>query len=71
MTYLRALWALVRKYPVRAQAVVVASIACGTAFGLGWSGVQVGAVTGLSAAVLAFVTEQAVSPTGVAPGGDA
>ena len=58
----RSGWRLIRKYPVRAQAVVVAGIAVGTAFGLGWNGVQVGAVSALSAAVLAFATEQAVSP---------
>lgn len=57
----RGLWRLVKKWPVRAQALVVAAIACATAFGLGWNGVQVGAVSALSAAFLAFVTEQAVT----------
>lgn len=58
---LRALWALIKKWPVRAQALIVASIAVGTAFGLGWNGVQVGAVAAFTAAFLAFVTEQAVT----------
>ncbi|HEV8545011.1 MAG TPA: hypothetical protein VGQ64_01850 [Candidatus Limnocylindrales bacterium] len=56
-----ALWALVKKYPVRAQALIVASIAAGTAFGLGWTGGQVGAITGLTAAALAFFTESQVT----------
>ena len=57
-------WSLVRAYPVRAQAVIVSGVAVGTAFGLGWNGAQVGAVTAFTAAVLAFFTEKAVSPTG-------
>jgi hypothetical protein len=56
-----ALWALVKKWPVRAQALIVATIAVGTAFGLGWNGIQVGAVTGLTAAALAFFTESQVT----------
>jgi len=55
-------WTLVKKWPVRAQALIVAGIALGTAFGLHWDGVQVGAVAGFSAALLAFLTEQAVTP---------
>lgn len=57
-----AVWKLVKKWPVRAQALIVAAIAMGTAFGLGWNGVQVGAVSAFTAALLAFVTEQAVTP---------
>jgi len=57
-----ALWSLVKKWPVRAQALIVASIALGTAFGLGWNGAQVGAVAAFTAALLAFLTEQAVTP---------
>jgi hypothetical protein len=57
------LWNLIQAYPVRAQGIVVAAIATGTAFGLGWDGVQVGAVTGLSAAILMFLTEKVVTPT--------
>lgn len=58
---LRGLWMLVKRWPVRAQALIVATIAMGTAFGLGWSGLQVGAVSAFTAALLAFVTEQAVT----------
>ena len=56
-------WSLIKRWPVRAQAVIVASIAMGSAFGLGWDGAQVGAVSAFSAALLAFITEQAVTPT--------
>jgi hypothetical protein len=58
----RGLWSLVKKYPVRAQGLVVAAIAAASAFGLGWNGAQVGAITGLSAAILSFLTESAVTP---------
>lgn len=59
---LRGLASLVKRWPVRAQALIVASIAVGTAFGLGWNGAQVGAVSAFTAALLAFLTEQAVTP---------
>jgi len=59
---LRALGKLVKRYPVRAQAIVQAAIGTATAFGLGWSAQQVGAVVVLSAVTLAFLTEQAVTP---------
>jgi len=55
------IWTLIKKYPVRAQGVIVASVAAASAFGLGWDGAQVGAVTGLTAAILSFVTESAVT----------
>lgn len=55
-------WALVKRNPVRAQAVVVGTIALASAFGLGWTGAQVGAATGFSAVLLAFITETAVTP---------
>jgi hypothetical protein len=56
------LWSIVLRNPVRAQALVVSVIALGTAFGLSWTAEQVGAVTALSAAILAFFTEQTVTP---------
>lgn len=59
---LRGLATLIKRWPVRAQALIVATIAMGTAFGLGWNGVQVGAVSAFTAALLAFLTEQAVTP---------
>jgi hypothetical protein len=62
MSIIRSFWGIVLRNPVRAQALIVAGIATGTAFGLGWTGLQVGAVTALSAAVLAFFTEQTVTP---------
>jgi hypothetical protein len=58
--------ALIRAYPVRAQAIIVAGLAVGTAFGLSWNGVQVGSVVALTAAVLGFLTEKAVTPNPVA-----
>lgn len=59
---LRGMGLLVKRWPVRAQAVVQAMIGTATAFGLGWSAQQVGAVVVLSAVTLAFLTEQAVTP---------
>jgi hypothetical protein len=56
------LWSLIKRYPVRAQALVVAGISLGTAFGLNLDGNQVGAIAAFSAALLAFITEQAVTP---------
>ena len=55
-------WALIKRNPVRAQAVVVGAIGLATSFGLGWDGVQVGSVTKFSAVLLAFLTESAVTP---------
>jgi hypothetical protein len=55
-------WALVLREPVYTQALVVAAIAMGSAFGLGWNGAQVAAVSAFSAAFLAFLTKQAVTP---------
>ena len=57
-----SVWALILREPVYTQGFVVAAIATGTAFGLGWNGAQVGAVSGLSAAFLALLTRQAVTP---------
>lgn len=56
------LWSLIRRWPVRAQALVVAGIALGVSFGLSLNGLQVGAIAAFSAALLAFITEQAVTP---------
>jgi hypothetical protein len=57
-----ALWNLILREPVYTQGFVVAAIATGTAFGLGWDGAQVGAVSALSAALLSLLTRQAVTP---------
>jgi hypothetical protein len=59
---LRGVGALIKRWPVRAQALIVAGIAMGSAFGLGWDGAQVGAVSAFTAAALALLTEQAVTP---------
>ena len=58
----RGLWSLIKRWPVRAQGIVVASLTVATAFGLSWSVEQVGAVVGLTSIVLMFITEQAVTP---------
>ena len=58
----RAIVALILREPVYTQALVVAGIAMGTAFGLQWNGAQVGAVSAFSAAFLAFLTRQVVTP---------
>jgi hypothetical protein len=57
-----ALWSLVKRWPVRAQALIVSGVALGTAFGLQLDGSQVGALSAFTAALLAFLTEQAVTP---------
>ena len=57
-----AVWSLVLREPVYTQALVVACIAMGSAFGLGWDGVQVAAVSSFSAALLSVLTRQAVTP---------
>jgi hypothetical protein len=57
-----AVWSLILREPVYTQGFVVALIATGTAFGLKWDGAQVGAVSALSAAFLALLTRQAVTP---------
>ncbi len=47
---------------VAIQGVIVAGIAVGTSFGLGWTNTQVAAVTGFSAVVLALVARSQVTP---------
>lgn len=58
----RGLVALILTEPVYTQALVVAFIGWGTAFGLQWNGAQVGATCGLSAAFLAWLTKKVVTP---------
>lgn len=57
----------IEQEPVLAQGVVVSGVALGSAFGLGLSGEQVGAITGFTAAVLMFLTRRYVSPIGGTP----
>ena len=58
-----AVWQRIQDEPVYTQAVVVASIAVATAFGLAWGPEQVGAVTAFSAMALAWLTRKSVTPT--------
>lgn len=60
---MNAIITLVKQEPVAFQAVIQAVIALGTSFGLSWNAGQVGAVVTCSAALLAFLTRQAVTPT--------
>ena len=53
----RGLWSLIKKWPVRFQALIVALIALGSAFGLAWNGVQVAAVTATFTSVEPRVAE--------------
>ena len=57
-----AFWDLVLRNPVYFQGLVVAGVALGSAFGLSWTGAQVGAVTAFTAALLSFLTQTAVTP---------
>lgn len=57
-----ALWSLITKEPVGAQAVVQTGIALGTAFGLGWNATQIGATMAFSTALFGFLTRAAVTP---------
>ena len=61
-TIVRSIWSLILSEPVYTQALVVAGIALGTSFGLGWTGGQVGAVSAFSAALLSLLTRKAVTP---------
>ncbi len=53
---------LVEAEPVQAQAIVQAVFGVALAFGIGLSQAQAGALLGLIAAILAFITRQAVTP---------
>jgi hypothetical protein len=57
----------IKAEPVLAQGVVVAAVAMGSAFGLGFTGEQVGAVTSFTASVLMLITRRYVSPLGGTP----
>jgi hypothetical protein len=58
-----AIWGLIKQEPVAFQAVIQALMALGTSFGLNLSAGQVGAIVTCTAAALAFLTRQAVTPT--------
>src|SRR5262249_54454911 len=57
-----SLWKLVRQQPVYCQGVIQAIIALAVSFGLSLSIEQVGSLTAVTAAVLAFVTQTQVTP---------
>jgi len=59
---LKAILNLVRAQPVYTMGLVQAAIGLATAFGLGWTGQQIGAVMIFSAAVLTFITQKIVTP---------
>jgi hypothetical protein len=63
VTILKAIWGKIEAQPVGAQGIIVAGVALGTSFGLGWTGEQVGAVTGFSAAVIGFLVGRRVPRT--------
>lgn len=56
------MWGYIKQYPVLFQGLVQAILALGCSFGLRLSGEQIGSILTVSAAVLAFVTHQQVTP---------
>ena len=62
---------LLKSEPVAAQALVQAAVTLVTVFGLHLTVEQVGAINIFSAALLAFITRQAVSPVAKAAAGPA
>lgn len=60
--FIAGMWSLVKRNPVRTQALVQAIIGVATAFGLGWTAQQVATVMAASAAILALLTESIVTP---------
>jgi hypothetical protein len=54
---------LIRKEPVLFQGLLQAGLGVAVAFGLHLSPLQIGAVLGLAAAILSFITRQLVTPT--------
>jgi hypothetical protein len=53
----------IKDYPARLQAVVVAAVALGAAFGMDWTGEQTGALAAFSAALIALFLEGVKRPT--------
>lgn len=49
--------------PVMCQSLIVAGIAIGTSFGLGWTAEQIGTMTAFSALLLAFLARAMVTPS--------
>lgn len=59
---LKALWAKVKAYPVRAVAVIESGLALGMGFGLGISPEQMALIITFSTGLLALLVEQNVTP---------
>ena len=53
----------IQQEPVLFQGVIQATLALGMSFGLGLTVNQVGTIAAVSAAILAFITRQNVTPT--------
>ena len=56
------MWHLMKEEPVGVQGIIQALLALGTSFGLGLSNSQMGAILAMTAAILALVTRQQVTP---------
>lgn len=63
MNILQTFWSKVKRYPQRAQFVIQALLGVAVVFGLEWNAQQVAATLLASAGILAFLTEQNVTPT--------
>lgn len=60
---MNAIGRLITNEPVMTQGVIQAALAMATSFGLGWTAEQVGMTLAFTAAVLAWITRQQVTPT--------
>jgi hypothetical protein len=56
------MWHLIKEEPVGVQGIIQAVLALGTSFGLGLSNSQIGAILAVTAAILALLTRQQVTP---------
>lgn len=56
------LWSRVQEEPMLVMTIIQGSIGLFTAFGLGLTGEQVGAIMFLSGAILSFITRKMVTP---------
>lgn len=57
------IWSRIKDEPVATGGIVQMGIAMFVAFGLGWTGEQVGAVVALSAALLSWIARKQTTPT--------
>ena len=56
------MWQLIKEEPVSTQGIIQAALALATSFGLGLSSSQMGAILAVTAAILALLTRQQVTP---------